>query len=213
MTRRSFAVVVVAMIVVLLVGIVGDTAVDQWVARNRGAGWERAAKLISRYFAWHWLMLACAVALGIAWLRGSRRWQRLVWVMMVAASLAGLSADFLRGATGRTRPYYAAVPQGFYGVHDGTQWLVTKHAYNSFPSGHTAAITGLLASLVAWRRRLAAIAVPVICLVAASRVYLGAHHLSDVLAGALLGTIVALAVFRYARTRGWILNEPRPERG
>ena len=197
MRRRSFAVVFVAAIVaVLLAGIFCDTAVNQGVASNRAPNWERAAKLISRYLAWHWLMLACAFALGIAWLRGARRWQRVICAMMVAASLAGLSADFLRGVTGRTRPYHSAVPQGFYGVHDGTQWLITKHAYNSFPSGHTAAISGLLAPLVLWRRRFAATAVPVVCVVAAARVYLGAHHLSDILAGALLGTIVATAVWR-----------------
>ena len=211
MSGRLFAIVFVAAITVLLVGIFGDTAVDQWVASNRSPTLELAAKLISRCFAWQWLMLVCAIALLLSWRRRWRDWQRLVCVMMVAASLAGLSADFLRGATGRTRPYYSAAPQGFYGVHDGSQWLITKHAYNSFPSGHTAAITGLLAPLVFWRRRFAAFAIPVVCVVAAARVYLGAHHLSDILAGALLGTIVAVAVFRYARRRGWLLSDSPAE--
>ncbi|MCA1659313.1 MAG: phosphatase PAP2 family protein, partial [Verrucomicrobiaceae bacterium] len=95
----------------------------------------------------------------------------------------------------RTRPY-VAVPQGFYGVRSGSEWLITKHAYNSFPSGHTAAVTGFLVPLVLWQRRFLSAALPIICLVGAARVYVSAHHLSDVIAGAALGGLIALSVSR-----------------
>ncbi|HEX8280130.1 MAG TPA: phosphatase PAP2 family protein, partial [Chthoniobacterales bacterium] len=171
---------------VLLLAFLCDGVIDQWVATHRSAEWELAAKMCSRYSAWPWLMLSAALALLAAWLRGRRDWLRVVCAMMIAASLAGLAADLLRGVTGRTRPY-APVRQGFYGVHDGSRWLITKHAYNAFPSGHTAAITGFLVPLVLRWRRVALAALPMIALVGAARVYVGAHHPSDIVAGALLG--------------------------
>ena len=68
----------------------------------------------------------------------------------------------------------------------------------SFPSGHvtgTAAVMGITAAVLvvgrsrAFRALLTAVAAVVVCAVAASRVYLGVHWLTDVVAGALLGAM------------------------
>ena len=191
-----------------LLGFFVDQPVDHWVASHRDAGWEVAAKLCSRFLAWHWLMAMAGAGLLLAWVRGWRDWMRVLCVMMIAASLAGLSADLLRGLTGRTRPY-AQVPQGFYGIRSGSKWLITEHAYNSFPSGHTAAIAGFAVPLLFWRRRLAWLVFAIISLVAAARVYLGAHHLTDIFAGALLGALIASAVWgRIPFARGAISESP-----
>lgn len=67
---------------------------------------------------------------------------------------------------------------------------VTKHG--SFPSGHTAT-TFALATVLAWH--FPAWAVPVYLLAAAigySRVYVGVHFLSDVVAAAIIGVISGL---------------------
>jgi undecaprenyl-diphosphatase len=83
----------------------------------------------------------------------------------------------------------------------------------SFPSGHAAGCFCVAAFLAlalpaAWpdsRRRarlLTALAGGLAVLIAVSRVYLGAHFPSDVIAGALLGALVgALAGGVYARGR------------
>jgi undecaprenyl-diphosphatase len=87
----------------------------------------------------------------------------------------------------------------------------------SFPSGHTAAAATLACALVwmgmrRWRHRgLVALLVAGtlwVALMAASRVTLGVHYLSDVLGGAGVGLMVAAAVF--ARDRDVSPRAPGP---
>jgi membrane-associated phospholipid phosphatase len=196
-------------VILLVLAFMIDGSVDRWVAANQVASWHNVAQMCSHYFAWHWLMGFAVVGLALAWCFGRREIMRVICVMMIAASLAGLCADVVRGITGRTRPYFKDVPQGFYGVHDGSRWLITKHAYNSFPSGHTAAITGFTVPLLVWRRRLIVAVVPLIGIVAAARIYLGSHHLSDVVASVILGTFIATWVWRQVTSGRWQFSVER----
>lgn len=194
--RRGW-VAVALFLTALGAALVVDHEIDRWVVATRSAEVEWLAKTLSRFLAWHWLMLGALLAALVAWWRGRRDWVRVLCLMMVAASLAGLSADFLRGMIGRTRPT-ATAPQGWYGVRTEGRWLITEHAYNSFPSGHTTAATAFALPLFLWRRRLGLLAFPFVALVAGARVWASAHHLSDVLAGAFLGSVIALALWRWS---------------
>lgn len=121
--------------------------------------------------------LRVAVAVWLAW---RRRWRAfaawaLTWAM-AEILLSTAKAFFHRG-----RPLVA--PAGF-----------------AFPSGHAVAGAATAVALVLVllpagpnRRKWEAVAVAFACLMAMSRVYLDAHWLSDVVAGVLLGTGVALA--------------------
>lgn len=171
-----------------------DAAVERWVVAHRDPAWEAVAKVISRFCAWHWLMGFALVGLVVSWLRRLPEWVRILAAMMIASSIAGLSADCIRGLTGRTRPN-ADAPQGWYGMRHDSMWLVGRHAYNAFPSGHTAAATAFAA--VAWfsHRKRGALLLLMAAAVGASRIYLGNHHFSDVITGALLGAGVAAWVW------------------
>lgn len=103
---------------------------------------------------------------------------------MLAAGLTGtLIYKWLKHKTHRPRPYQ--VRQDV--------WLSGKPLdHFSFPSGHTlhAVAFGLVALF--YFPILAVVLVPFIIMVAMSRVILGLHYPSDVMAGAAIGYVIAL---------------------
>lgn len=64
----------------------------------------------------------------------------------------------------------------------------------SFPSNHTTAAVAIAVGLALTWRKLGVVSLVIAAAVAYSRVFLGAHYPHDVLAGAVLGTVVALVV-------------------
>jgi undecaprenyl-diphosphatase len=67
----------------------------------------------------------------------------------------------------------------------------------SFPSGHTLHAVAFSMVAIAYYPMLAWLLVPFTVLVAASRVVLGLHYPSDVLAGAALGALIAVVGFAF----------------
>jgi membrane-associated phospholipid phosphatase len=124
------------------------------------------------------LSLLLAVVL---WLRGRRRAALAVVAVRIVAVVLGSG---LKIAVDRPRPHLESV--------------VAHASGAAFPSGHalgSAALWGTVAVLVAqrWGRWWAlAVGVVVPLLVAASRVLLGVHWASDVVAGLALGWVLAI---------------------
>lgn len=71
----------------------------------------------------------------------------------------------------------------------------------SFPSNHTAIAAAAAVALVFVSRRLGAVAVIAAPAMGASRVWVGAHYPHDVLAGLVVGALVALAAMSAARRK------------
>jgi undecaprenyl-diphosphatase len=105
-------------------------------------------------------------------------------------ALAGLSGTllykWLKGKTLRPRPFE---------VHQDIFMTGKPLDKFSFPSGHTlhAVVFGLVA--INYYPALSFIIMPFVSMVALSRVVLGLHYPSDVLAGAIIGSLIAALSF------------------
>ena len=90
----------------------------------------------------------------------------------------------LKNIFDRTRPYE---------VVDGLRCIVAKPLDPSFPSGHTSASFSVGSVIFGEVPRKIGAAVLVLCaMIAFSRLYVGVHYPSDIVAGALVGTLCGL---------------------
>jgi membrane-associated phospholipid phosphatase len=177
-----------------------DQPASRWLAGHRDQWLTAALRVITALGSPVALgVLTTAVCVVLAWRR--RSWVPVVLGLAGAGGI-GLVITIAKTLVGRDRPsslLAAIVEQGY-----------------SFPSGHatgTAAIMLLCAWLVSrhlvtsWAARVAVFAtvLGLIGVIGFSRVYLGVHYVSDVLAGWLLGAAwagaVALAGTRWDTTR------------
>lgn len=170
-----------------------DAAVQGWVAVHRTSGWLAFMEEVSRWGDWPAHVVLGLLLILLAYANRKPQWVRIFAAMLVACALAGIAARVVKITTGRARPSVAT----------DTSWNGPRLAanYNAFPSGHTASSTAFFAVLafVSWRRGAAFLLIP--ALVGFSRIYVSAHHLSDVTCAALLGAGSAWLVVRLALTR------------
>jgi membrane-associated phospholipid phosphatase len=123
--------------------------------------------------------------------------------VFAAIALPGLFVTIVKRLIGRARPFIAGDADPFHYLP-----LVWRPDYASLPSGHA---TNVFAALVAvglvWPR-LRAIMLFYALIIAASRVIVLAHHPSDVIAGAVVGTVGALLVRDWfaARRLGFVID-------
>lgn len=119
-----------------------------------------------------------------------------VGFLFTAIAIPGLINALVKGIIGRARPFVGGAADPFL-FHP----FVWRAAYASLPSGHvTTAFSVLVAFGSLWPQARSVLWTYAL-LIAASRVMVLAHHPSDVLAGALLGTFGALAVRHYFAER------------
>jgi undecaprenyl-diphosphatase len=129
------------------------------------------------------LLVAFSLVRGPA-RRGARR---AVVAAGLSAGLALFLAHFIALAVNRPRPFVAD-PSG---VH-----VFTRHAADpGFPSDHATAAFAIAVAILLRDRRWGLVALAFACVLAVGRVALGVHYPSDVLAGAALGAICALALY------------------
>ena len=86
-----------------------------------------------------------------------------------------------------------AAGAAFSGIQYGYEILVRRLGDYSFPSGHTSASFAAATAIYAIDRRWGAAAYVLAALIGFSRLYLGVHFPTDVLAGAVVGILAAKA--------------------
>ena len=160
--------------------VVLDQNVANWFHRHATPALVRVMMVLSFFGSGVWI--AAAAAFLALYLVRQHGWYRLVTLVLVTPGGAVLNV-LLKLAFHRNRPLF----------DDPIQTLKSY----SFPSGHTMAATlfyGLLAVfavfyLRSWRWRVAAVllACVLIALIGLSRIALGVHYLSDVLAASAAG--------------------------
>lgn len=112
---------------------------------------------------------------------------RLAVRVGIAGTLAWTLAQGAKPLLPRERPYQA----------DGAERLVVEPSGSSWPSGHAAVVMAMASTLGEGRSILARTALTTVAAaVGLSRVYVGVHHASDVLAGAGIGALSARLVKR-----------------
>jgi undecaprenyl-diphosphatase len=165
------------------------------LSRDRTDFWDPISWVFSRLGNTEIVIGVCLIAVALLWWR-TREW-RWSLVPLLSISLQATIFLFLTLAVGRARP--PANP------------MDTSPPTTSYPSGHTGASTALYFSLLLmaatrterpWLRRLLMTvcgAIPF--LVGMARLYRGAHHISDVLAGLVNGVVCAVLVFQWYRHR------------
>lgn len=130
-------------------------------------------------------MTGMAAALGLT---GQRR---AAVDVLGGGSVAWSVAQSAKHLVDRPRPYEAHGARRLVGIPAGSSW----------PSGHTAVAAASAAAVTPLLPPGAAgVAMAGIGFVAASRIYVGVHYLSDVVAGAAIGTLSA-TVWRAGRRR------------
>jgi undecaprenyl-diphosphatase len=131
-----------------------------------------------------------ALATALLWLvarpYGNTRWKQACVAALGSAVVAMLVNQAISHTWARPRPFAAHL--------DGTHLLAPASADPSFPSDHAAAAFAIAFAVLAFSWRAGAGFLAAATLIGLSRIALGLHYPTDVLAGAAVGWASALLV-------------------
>jgi len=166
-----------------------DDSVRDFMVQYQSPAMRNFMRYVSLLGDWPLHALIGLALLGVAWRRGSEQWTRIFLAMLLAMILAGVADTVIKRTVPRARP----------SVHAETRWGGPHFSskYHSFPSGHVAASTAFFGVLLIARRRVGLLCLPIPILIGFSRMYLGAHYVSDVVCAAVLGIFCALVVAHF----------------
>ena len=166
-----------------------DDSVREFMMQHQNPAMRNFMRYVSLLGDWPLHAAVGLVLLGFAWRRGSKQWTRIFLAMLLAMMLVGVAGTVIKRTVPRARP----------SVHAETRWGGPRFSskYHSFPSGHVGASTAFFGVLLIARRRIGLACLPIPILIGFSRMYIGAHYLSDVVCAAILGILCAVVVVHF----------------
>jgi len=199
-----------ALVIVLMVAF-DQTEIQLMPVRGTPSLWP--IRILTDFGKDEYLLIALGAALVVlalvaAGFHGTRRALLLgfgtrLQFMFLSIAVSAFVAEILKYVIGRGRPFVGGKPNPFNFVpFEGTG------AYASLPSGHAVAAFALAFAVSALWPRLRVFMFTYAIVILLTRLVLVAHHPSDVVAGALVGTVGAMAV-RYwfaARRLGFAIR-------
>ncbi|SNS20242.1 bifunctional phosphatase PAP2/diacylglycerol kinase family protein [Rhodococcoides kyotonense] len=133
------------------------------------------------------------VAAGALAVRPGRTRRAAVRGMLAVAGASAVANGLLKPLFPRTRPGTELTPF--------VRRLISPPRSSSFPSGHSASAAAFVTAVALESPAAGAVLAPVAAAVCYSRVHTGVHWPSDVVAGAALGTALALSTRRWWAVR------------
>ncbi|MDP2939027.1 MAG: phosphatase PAP2 family protein [Candidatus Omnitrophota bacterium] len=115
---------------------------------------------------------------------GKNKEKKTTILIFATMFITRLSVLILKHLTHRPRPFFV-----YENIH-----LIGKPVFSSFPSGHTALASAICIILCFKYRNLSFLFMLLAVLVGISRIYVGLHYPTDVMAGFILGGLTAFAV-------------------
>lgn len=149
-----------------------------------------------------YVVLFLCAALYFRYIRVNSLYEARSWYFLGCVLIANLVCLILKIALSRARPdlLFTSNEFGFY-------WFKFSKLYWSFPSGHTTTVVSLAVGLGILFPRYFYAALGLALMVAASRVLLYYHYLSDVLTGFYLSIMVVGFYTQYLQRNNWLLKE------
>jgi undecaprenyl-diphosphatase len=166
-----------------------DAAVDAWVVEHQTRGLRKFMQSVSFWGDWFSHAIIGVAGAAVAYALGRRDWLRIFLAMILACALAGAAVRVIKITAGRSRPSVT--------TNVGWKGPTLSSKYHAFPSGHTASSVAFFVVPYFARRRMALLLLPIPALIGIARILVEAHHLSDVVVGALLGVLCAYVTRRF----------------
>jgi undecaprenyl-diphosphatase len=177
---------------------------------------------ISVYGKSGWVLWPLAGLLGLCIAAGFAavgRRDRLIFSVLAlrltflfsAIALPGLLTSVLKAVIGRARPYLTGQPDAFFYVpfaYFRERLFATtpfpEYAYGSMPSGHATSAVAMAVAFGALWPRLGPFLWTFALVICATRLTIAVHHPTDVMVGAAIGGLGALATRNYFAARRWV---------
>lgn len=208
LTQKSWPDAVAAVVLVLFVLVFFDV----WLSQTLQAWpdvWRAPFAFITDFGLSEWVLIPSllGLVLGFVALRVPLgRYRRAICELTLVASfifvgvgLPGLTVNLIKRLIGRARPEYFHEFGAFHFQHILNDW-----SFQSFPSGHSTTAIGTALVIGFMLPRFAGLILLIGVMTGLSRVVIGMHYPTDVIAGFAVGTLGAYVVRNYFARRRWL---------